>query len=136
MRFQIITPERIVFSDEINQISLPTVEGEITILPHHIPLVTLLKAGELRYIKETQEQTVAVSGGFAEVCPDGSVAILADTAEHAAEIDLARAEAARARAEKLMAEARHREDVDYTALASKLEKELARISVGKKYRIK
>ena len=49
MRFQIITPERVVFSDEINQVSLPTEDGEITVLPHHIPLVTILKPGELRY---------------------------------------------------------------------------------------
>ncbi|MBI2444453.1 MAG: F0F1 ATP synthase subunit epsilon [Candidatus Magasanikbacteria bacterium] len=134
MKFQIITPERPVFSEEIKQVSLPTVEGEITVLPHHVPLVTLLKPGELRYIKDSQEQTLAVSGGFAEVRPDGSVVILADTAEHAAAIDLTRAEEAKARAEKLMSEARHRDDVDYTALASKLEKELARLRVGQKYK--
>jgi len=133
MRFQIITPERVVFSDEINQVSLPTEDGEITVLPHHIPLVTILKPGELRYTKD-KEYSIAVSGGFAEVRPDGSVVILADTAEHAHEIDLARAEEARAKAVKLMEEAQHKGDVDYTTLAAKMERELARLRVGNKYR--
>ena len=134
MRFEIITPERVVFSDEIKQVSLPTMDGEITVLPHHIPLVTVLKAGELRYTKDNEEHSIAVSGGFAEVRPDGSVAILADTAEHAHEIDLTRAEEARAKAAKLMEEARNKEDADYTMLASKMERELARLRVGNKYR--
>jgi F-type H+-transporting ATPase subunit epsilon len=65
MKFQIITPERVVFSDEVDQVSLMTTTGEITILPHHIPLVTVLKPGELRYKKDNEEQAIAVSGGFA-----------------------------------------------------------------------
>ena len=65
---------------------------------------------------------------------DGSVVILADTAEHAHEIDLTRAEEAKTRADKLMAEARNKEDVDYSALSVKLERELARLRVGKRYR--
>lgn len=134
MKFQIVTPERTVFSDEIEQITLMTEDGEITILPHHIPLVTNLKPGEVRYKKQGQESHLAVSGGFAIVRDDGSVVLLADTAEHAHEIDLARAEEARARAAKLMEEARNKEDIDFAALAVKLEKELNRLRVGNKYR--
>jgi len=133
-KFQIITPEKIVFSENVDQVSLMTKEGEITVLSHHIPLVSLLQAGELRYKKESVEFALAVSGGFAEVRTDGSLVILADTAEHATEIDLTRAEEARAKAEKLMSEARRADDVSYAAIASKLEKELARIRVGNKYR--
>lgn len=134
MLFKIITPEKVVFSDEIDQVTMMTKDGEITVLPHHIPLVTLLKAGELRYKKNGEEHPVAVSGGFAEVRDDNSVVILADTAEHAHEIDLTRAEEARVRASKLMEEVRHKEDVDFSAIQSKLEKELARLRVGNKYR--
>src|SRR3989338_10091983 len=127
MHFQIITPERTAFSDEIDQISLMTEEGEITVLPHHIPLVTNLKPGEIRYKKQGKEFVIAVSSGFGVVRDDGSVVILADTAEHAHEIDLARAEEARAKAVKLMEEAQHKGDVDYTTLAAKMERELARL---------
>lgn len=134
MHFLIITPERQVFSDEIDQISLTTEEGEITVLPNHIPLVTNLKPGELRYKKKDEEITLAVSGGFGVVRTDGTVVVLADTAEHAHEIDLKRAEEARARAAKLMAESRNKEDVSYTSLALKLEKELTRLRVGNRYR--
>ncbi len=136
MRFQIVTPERLVFSDEIDQISMMTKDGEITIMAHHIPLVTNLKPGELRYKKQGEEFGVAVSGGFGVVRDDGSVVVLADTAEHAHEIDLARAEEARERAAKLMQAPRTQENVDFASLAAKMEKELARLKVGnnKKYR--
>ena len=134
MKFDIITPERVVFSDEIEQATMMTSSGEITVLPYHIPLVTVLRPGELRYKKGSEEFSIALSGGFAEVRADNSLKILADTAEHAGEIDLARAEEARARAAQLMTEARHKDDVGYTALAAKLEKELTRLRVGKKYR--
>ncbi|MFA6105119.1 MAG: F0F1 ATP synthase subunit epsilon [Patescibacteria group bacterium] len=134
MKFQIVTPEKTVSSDEIEQVSLPTLDGEITVLPKHIPLVTILKPGELRYKKNGEEFILAVSGGFVEVRDDGSVIVLADTAEHAAEIDLVRAGEAKERASKTMSEARHREHVSFEALESQLEKQLARLRVGNKYR--
>ena len=108
LKFQIITPERVVFSEEVEQVSVMTREGEITILPNHIPLVGLLVPGEVRYKKMGEEVGIVVSTGFVEVQPGNSVVLLADTAEHAAEIDLARAEAARERATRLMGEARGR----------------------------
>ena len=134
MKFQIVTPEREVFSAEVAQVTMMTTTGEITVLPHHIPLVSNLVPGEVRYKKNNEELSIVVSGGFAEVRPDGSVVILADTAEHAHEIDVTRAEAARDRATKLMAEARDKEDVNYTNLAAQMEKALARLRVGNKYR--
>ena len=134
MQFQIITPERVVSSEEISQVSLPTAEGEITILNHHIPLITVLEPGELRYKKNNEEFSLAVSGGFVEVRENGTVIVLADTAEHAHEIDLARAAEAQERAAKLMQETRHKDEVDYSALQVQMEKELARLRVGNKYR--
>ena len=134
LHFKIITPERVVFEDEIDQISMMTPNGEITVLPHHIPLVTLLSPGELHYKKNNEDKDLAVSGGFAEVRDNNSVVILADTAEHAHEINVERAETARARAAQLMAEARGKDDVDFAALQIQLEKALLRLKVGNRYR--
>ncbi|MSU75282.1 MAG: ATP synthase F1 subunit epsilon [Candidatus Magasanikbacteria bacterium] len=134
MNFKIVTPEREVFADEITQVTMMTTMGEITVLQHHIPLVANLVPGEIKYKKGTEELSIAVSGGFAEVRPDGSVVVLADTAEHAHEIDLARAEAARDKAAKLMESAREKDDVNYAAMAAQMEKALARVRVGNKYR--
>lgn len=134
LKFQIITPERIVFQDEVDQVTLNTADGEITVLPNHVPLVTLLKPGEMICKKNNIEYPHAVSGGFAEIRPDNSVVILADTAERAEEIDITRAEEAKQRAEKLMKEERVLDSQEYAALQATLEKALIRVRVGNKYR--
>ena len=100
INIKITTPERVVMSDEVDGVVLPTAMGEIGILPHHIPLVALLAPGEIRVKKNNEELLLAVSGGFIEVQPT-RVVVLADTAEHAEEIDEQRAEEARKRAEEL-----------------------------------
>lgn len=134
MHFKIVTPERVLLSDEIDQISLMTENGEITILPHHIPLVTNLVPGELKYQKNGEEKIVAIAGGFGVVREDNTVLVLADAAEHPHEIDLTRAEAAVAKASALMKEARHKEDVNFSTIQAKIEKELNRVRIGNKYR--
>ena len=134
LKFQIITPERIVFQDEVDQVTLNTADGEITVLPNHVPLVTLLKPGEMICKKNNTEYPHAVSGGFAEIRPDNSVIILADSAERAEEIDVSRAEEARQRAEKLMKEERTMNSQEYAALQATLERALLRVKVGNKYR--
>ena len=111
-----------------------TRDGEITVLPHHIPLVTILQAGELRYKKGAEEKAIAISGGFAEVRSDNTLIILADTAEHAEEINLERAQAAYERAAKLMSGAQKKDDIDYASLKSNLERALGRLKVGGKWR--
>src|SRR3989338_7557075 len=88
--FSITTPERTLFSAEVEQVSLPTPQGSITVLPHHMPLVSLLAAGELRIKpRDGEEKYLAVSGGCIEVQGD-RVVVLADTAEHAEELDEAK----------------------------------------------
>jgi F-type H+-transporting ATPase subunit epsilon len=103
MHLEIITAERVVLSDEVDQINAPTKDGRIGVLPRHMPLLTILEAGELDIIKNGEVTPFAVSGGFMEVLPT-RVTILADSADRADEIDEARAEQARARAEALLAE--------------------------------
>ena len=132
--FKIITPEREVFSADIDQVSLMTQNGEITVLPNHIPLVSVLQPGELRYKKNGEEKTMAVSGGFVEIKGDNTIVILADTAEMAENIDLKRAEEAKERALKSMEESRNQEAVDFTALQADMERALNRIRVANKYR--
>lgn len=134
MLLKIVTPDGVTYESEIDQVSVPTQNGEITILPHHIPLISVLKAGELRIHKGNQEVLIAVSSGVVEVRPNGEISLIADTAERAEHIDLERAEAARARAEELMKEKSSIEDMEFARIQAKMEKELARLRVGKKYR--
>lgn len=135
MQFQlkIITPEREVFSEDVDQVTLPTQDGEITVLPHHVPLVSILKPGEI-LIKWAggKEYPLAVSGGMLQVRSDG-VIILADTAERVEEIIEERAAEAHRRAEELLKE-KHMDQEEYALLAAKMEKELARLKVYRKYR--
>ena len=132
IHFEIVTPEKTVLKEEVLQLTVPTKMGEITVLPHHFPLVASLQAGVIEIkLLDDKVETVAVSGGFIEVLPN-KVVILADTAERAADIDEARAEEARKRAEKLMAE--KREDVDFSAVQAKIAKELARVKAVRRHR--
>lgn len=94
---EIVTPERLAYSDEVDSVQLPGIEGELGVLPHHAPLVTLLKPGVLRIRQGPQETELAVGGGFMQVLPT-QVTVLADTAERAEEIDEERAQQARERA--------------------------------------
>ena len=127
-----MTPEKTVFEDSIDQVTLPTQEGEITVLPEHIPLIAVLAPGELTIKQDGKEIAMAVSGGMIEVRKN-ELTILADTAERAEEIDIKRAEEARERAEKLKDEKIRMDETEYAAVASLMERNLARIKVAKKH---
>jgi len=99
IKLEIITAERQVLSDDVNTVVAPGVEGELGVLPHHAPLITILKPGEVLVRKDGQETYLFVSGGFLEVRPD-KIIILADASERADEIDIERAEEAKHRAEE------------------------------------
>jgi len=99
IKLEIITAERQVLSDDVNIVVAPGVEGELGILPHHAPLITMLKPGEVLIRKDSEETYLFVSGGFLEVRPD-KIIILADASERCEEIDIERAEAAKHRAEE------------------------------------
>ena len=110
LHLEIVTAERTVLSDDVDQINAPGAAGRMGVLPRHEPLMTMLIPGELTIIKQGQRTPFAISGGFMEVLPD-RVTILADTAERADEIDEARADAARRRAEELLRERRSEQDM-------------------------
>lgn len=133
LHLTITTPERIVLESEVSSVNVPTVDGEIGLLPDHIPLVSLLAPGELHAVTTAgEEQIMAVSGGFIEV-RDNAVVILADTAEKAEEIDEVRAQAGREKALKLMQE-RATDDVGFADAQAAMAKELARLKVVRKRR--
>jgi len=130
LKLDIVTAERTVYSDEVDIIIAPGVEGQLGILPHHAPLMTILQAGELVVRKGSQEESLAISGGFLEVRPD-RVIVLADSAERAEEIDLARAEAARKRAEERL-RAGKAGTIDETRAEAALRRAITRITVADK----
>ncbi|MFZ5365608.1 MAG: F0F1 ATP synthase subunit epsilon [Patescibacteria group bacterium] len=132
INFKIATPEKVIFKDDVDQITLPTEMGEITILPNHIPLISVLRAGEVVVKKGNVVSAMSVSGGFIEVQAE-KVVVLADTAERAEEIDVKRAEEARTRAQKAMQQ-KKMDALEFAALAAQIEKEMARIRVGRKYK--
>jgi F-type H+-transporting ATPase subunit epsilon len=129
LRLSIMTPERRVYSEEVDMVIAPGTEGQLGILPHHAPLLTALTCGELRVKRGDEEESFAISGGFLEVQSD-RVTILANTAEHAEEIDLERAEAARGRAEARL-RGRKQENVDFARAEAALRRAMTRINVTK-----
>jgi len=128
----IVTAERLVLSEEgVEEVVAPGIEGELTVLPMHAPLLTMIKPGVMRIVKANDETEMAITGGFLEV-RDDRVTILADAAERAEEIDVARAEEARRRAER---ELEQREtDVDLARVAAELQRALLRLKVAERRR--
>jgi F-type H+-transporting ATPase subunit epsilon len=131
IKLDIVTAEKLVYSDQVDEIIALGSEGELGILPHHAPLMTLLKPGEMILKKGGEEIYMAVSGGFLEVRPD-HVIVLADAAERAEEIDAARAEAARKRAQEHLAHVANEQEKAMAEAA--LRRALARIQIVEKLR--
>ena len=103
LRVDIVTAEKVVFSEEdVDRLIVPGIEGELGVLPLHAPLLTSIQPGVLRVVKGEEETTMAITGGFIEV-RENRITILADAAERGEDIDLARVEAARRRAEERLA---------------------------------
>src|SRR3989337_862920 len=103
---EIVTPERLAYSDEVDSVVLPGSQGELGVLPHHAPLVSTLGVGELRIRKGGNEEAFAIAGGFLQVLPD-KVVVMAETADMASEIDVERAAEGRRQAERALATGFH-----------------------------
>lgn len=126
IKLDIVTAEKEVYSEDVDMVIAPGVEGQLGILPHHTPLMTILRPGELRIKKGGEEVSLVISGGFLEVRPD-RVIVLADAAEKVEEIDVARAEEARRRARERLTEKPEGSDAARTEAA--LRRSLARLRV-------
>ena len=129
LHLEIVTQERRLFSGDVDMVVAPATEGVVGILPHHAPLLTTLKEGALLVKQNGGEEYFSIGGGFMEVLPD-HVIVLADVAEKADEIDIARAEAARRRAEELLKDRPAGVDIE-RALAA-LRRAQIRVAVAQK----
>jgi F-type H+-transporting ATPase subunit epsilon len=129
IRLEFVTPERAVAHEEVDELQLPGEEGYIGVLPGHAPLLAALKTGEMWYRKGSEVHYAFLDGGFAEVLPD-RVSILAQVAERAEDIDLQRAEAAKRRAEEVLAQATA---VDFDAARARIAllRALTRLNVSR-----
>jgi len=126
---EVVTPERIVYSEQADMVVVKGAEGELGILPNHIPLVTPLKIAPVRVKSGSKEQLIAVHGGFMEVRKD-KVVILAESAELPEEIDVDRARSAKERAERRLAQ--RAENIDYARAQIALQKAINRLKVSGK----
>jgi F-type H+-transporting ATPase subunit epsilon len=137
IQLQIVSAERSLVNETVAEVEIPGADGYFGVLPGHTPLLALLGAGELWYRKGQEKVYFAISFGFAEVLPD-RVTILAQIAEKAEEIDVARAEAAKKRAEERLAEAAAQAAIDFDAERARiaLMKALIRLQVSSRARIR
>ena len=134
IKLEIVTPEMVVLKEEILQATVPTASGEITILPDHIPLVSILKPGVLEVKKaDGSSEIMAVSGGFIEVLHD-KIVILADSAERAENLDESLIQEAKQQAEENKKSAKFKDDVEFADLSARIETELAREHALNKWR--
>ena len=123
IHFKIITPEKTVYENEVDQATLPVSDGEVTILPNHRSYIASLKSGEVMLRIGNEEIHMAVSGGFVEF-DNNTLTVLADTAEHAEDIDEKRAEEARKRAEELKTQKINMSEEEFARTAALVEKEI------------
>ena len=129
IKVDIVTAEQLVYSEDVDVVIVPGVDGEMAVLPSHAPLMTMIKPGELRLKTGAEEILMAVTGGFLEVRPD-RITIMADAAERAEDIDISRAEAAKRRAEERLKGAVT--EVDTARAEASLRRSLIRLQVVQK----
>ena len=128
---EIVTPDRALIREEVDELQLPGSEGYLGVLPGHTPLLTTLKVGELWYRVGAEKHYLAIAGGFVEILPD-RVTVLAHLAERAQDIDIARAEAAKRRAEERLA--KPSSDLDFERARIAMMKSLIRLQVASRAR--
>ena len=128
IKFELVTPERMLVSEEVDEVVAPGFEGEFGVLPEHTQYLAVLSIGILRYRKGNDVKKLAVGGGFAEVTPD-RVVVMADVAERATEIDVERARRAHARAEEALKDL-SLDDATYLKAHGALRRALARMAAA------
>lgn len=139
LQLRIVTPEKLILEELVDQVTIPTTEGEITILPDHIPLIASIKSGDIVAVSKGEYIPMAVVGGFVETKKEEGlteVTILADFAEHVSLISDTEIEKAKIRAEELISQAANNEVVDFEHFETELERSLNRIKIADKWRTK
>ncbi len=133
LKLKIVTPERLVLEEEVDQVTLPTTEGEITVLPGHVALISTLKSGDIVARSNGEDIPMAVVSGFLEL-HNNEVTILADFAETVSEMTGEEIEKARARADELRTKQMDESDVNFEHFAAELERSLTRVRIADKWR--
>ncbi|OGI64442.1 ATP synthase F1 subunit epsilon [Candidatus Nomurabacteria bacterium RIFCSPHIGHO2_01_FULL_40_20] len=140
INLKIVTPERLVLEEMVDQVTMPTLEGEITVLPEHIPIIVGLKSGDIVAMSGGEPIPFAVAGGFVEVKigADGNteVAVLADFAEHVGDITDEAIAKAKAKSEELRKMMEDKGTVDFEHFEAELERSLTRVKIADKWRKK
>ena len=127
LRLEVVTPDKKVVDEDVEMVTCPGTEGEFGVLPHHVSLLSALKIGPLVYKKDGKDKSVFINGGFADV-NNNKCSVLAESAEKAEDIDKARAEEAKKRAEKRLAE--KKEDLDEARAILALQRAVMRLNVA------
>ncbi len=130
LKLEIVTPEEKIYSEDVEMVTLPGSEGELGVYPNHVPVLTALKPGELRIVKDGRESAMAIGEGFVEIKADG-VSILTDMALQSEKIDISAAEAAVARAQAAMKEDQTPEQL--VAIQTSLQKALTQLHVRRRH---
>ena len=130
LQLEIVTPDRLLLKESVDEVQIPAKGGYLGILPGHAPLITEMQIGEISYHQGKAAHSLAVAWGYCEVLPD-RVIVLAEKAEKAEEIDLKRAQAAKERAEKRLADLQN-PDIDFDRAAVALQRAIIRIQVASK----
>lgn len=133
LHLQLVTPERKTFDDQIDQVTIPTSQGNITILPNHMTLVTQIEPGELIVKQGSKETNIASGYGFAQITGQ-QVSVLTDLAEEVSEISEKEAEEARKRAVEALADKERLSSEEYASVAAALEKSLVRLRIKRRHR--
>jgi len=128
---EVVTPDRVMVSEEVDSVVAPGSEGEFGVLPGHIHFLSGIAPGELRYKSNSDTECIAVMSGFAEVSDD-KVSVLVDAAERACDIDIERARQAMDRAQQRITKEREAEDIDFVRAESALKRAIARLKVAEK----
>lgn len=131
LHLEVITPQRVVLAEDVDAVVIPAQEGEITVLPEHVPLFTRVSPGEVKYIKGRDEFFMAVESGFLEVLHD-SVNILTNYAVRSEEVEIAKAEAAKKRAEEQMREKKG--EADLALAEGELRKAILELKIARRIR--
>lgn len=133
IHLQIITPEKTVFDDEVDQVSLPTTRGQITVLPHHLAFVTSIEPGELIYKKHQKETLLAAGFGFAQIVND-NVKVLVDLALEDTEMEEKAIETAKHQAEEALKQKHIISEEEYALAAANLQKSLVQLKIKRRHR--
>lgn len=133
LHLQIITPEKTVFDDEVDQVSLPTQNGQITILPHHTNLISQIEPGEMIFKKHSKESHLAAGYGFAQIAAN-NVKVLVDLAAPEEEMEEKAIEAAKKEAEDALARKHELSEEEYAYAAANLQKALAQLKIKRRHR--